>query len=224
MTTLSLRGVTAGYRRGLRPPPVLRGIDLEVRSGELVAVTGPALAGKTTLLRVLAGVLRPWRGRRIVSGSPIGSPPLVTLVDETVRLPSVGTLARFLRYGAFLAGLAGQRTEAAVTTVAGETDLLPRLRDPLDSLSAGATHRARVAFALLARPAALLLDDLDGLDPTSRQVVDAVCRREAARGTLVVRASLEGSAAVQDVTRTVRLEDGRLAPEPTREGTLRRAS
>jgi ABC-type multidrug transport system ATPase subunit len=224
MTTLSLRGVTVGYRRGLRPPPVLRGIDLEVRGGESVLVTGPALAGKTTLLRVLAGVLRPWRGRRVVGGSPAGLPSPVALVDDTVRLPSVGTLARYLRYGAFLAGLGGQRAEAAVTTVAGETDLLRHLRDPLGSLSPGAIHRAHVAFALLARPSALLLDDLDRLGPSSRQVIDVICRREAARGTLVVRASLEGSAAVRHATRTVRIEGGRLTPEPTREGTLRQAS
>jgi ABC-type lipoprotein export system ATPase subunit len=67
-TQLSIEGVCKGYRRGAEWAEVLRGITLDVQPGEIVAVTGSKLAGKTTLLKIAAGLERPDKGTVSVGG------------------------------------------------------------------------------------------------------------------------------------------------------------
>lgn len=212
---VALEGVAVTYGRRRRRSRALSDVDLVLRSGELVLVHGPPRAGKTTLLRALAGTVHPYRGRRRVT-SPVARPGFF-LLGEGSAPPEVGSVARLLRYGAFLAGLVGQAAEAGVRAMAREWDLLGHLHRPLGTLDECRARRASIAAALLQDPAALLLDEGFGADPD----VDSLLRREARRGRLVVRVRRLDATRVEDGDRLVGLDDGRVV---TDRRALRRAS
>jgi ABC-type multidrug transport system ATPase subunit len=221
---LAFEEVTAGYRRGLRRRPVLHAISAEIRPGEVSAIVGPNGAGKTTMLRLASGMLRPWRGRvvrpsgsasttgaesdgrrKAERGHPVGYLP------DHVELPRGQTLARFLRYGAFLAGLSRARAETAVAAAADDVRLRDALQQPLASLSRGKARRAALAFVLMRRPPVLLLDEpWSGLDPAARALLRDVIRAEADRGTLVLVSTHELSELQRVADRLLVLEHGRL--------------
>ena len=75
-SAVRVRGVTKSFRTSRRDPltPVLRGLDLDVTTGDLVAVLGPSGCGKTTLLRILAGFERADSGVVEIAGTPVEGP------------------------------------------------------------------------------------------------------------------------------------------------------
>lgn len=206
--SLFFTDVSTGYRRGLRRRAVLDHLDLEVRGGEVTALVGPNGAGKTTLLRTAAGRLRPWCGRVERDRSSAGR---VAFLPDGVEPPRGSTLARFLRYGAFLAGLAHDRAEAAIVAAARDVMLQEHLLQPITTFSRGMKRRAAIAFVLLERPSVVLLDEpWAGLDPESRQLLRAVLRGEADRGTLVLASSHETDQVARIADRVLLLERGRI--------------
>lgn len=221
---LAFEEVTAGYRRGLRRRAVLHGVSAEIRPGEVSALVGPNGAGKTTMLRVASGLLRPWRGRVVrASASPraAGARPdrgeqsergsAVGYLADHVELPRAQTLARFLRYGAFLAGLTRVRAEVAIAAAADDVRLRDALQRPLGAFSRGQARRAALAFVLMRRPPVLLLDEpWSGLDPAARALLREVIRAEADRGTLVLLSTHELSEVQRLADRLFVLEQGRL--------------
>ena len=64
-------GITKSYQTAAGPVEVLRGVDLEVAEGEMVAITGASGVGKSTLLHVIAGLLRPSEGEVLVDGEAV---------------------------------------------------------------------------------------------------------------------------------------------------------
>jgi ABC-type multidrug transport system ATPase subunit len=210
--------VTAGYRKGLRRRTALVDVNVELCGGEITALLGPNGAGKTTVLRVASGALRPWRGRvsRVGSGQGRGHPRIGHL-PAVVELPRGQTLARFLRYGSFLAGLDPSAAEAAIRAAARDVRLLEALALPLDRFSTGMARRAGLAFVLLQRPPVLLLDEpWSGLDPGARHALRAVLRAEADRGTLVLLSSHELGEAAAAADRVLVLSRGRLVADRRR--------
>jgi ABC-2 type transport system ATP-binding protein len=212
---LAFRDVTAGYRRGLRRRTVVERLSIVLEAGQVTALVGANGAGKTTLLRLAAGTLRPWRGRvgPLTNGggepSRRGRRTRVGYLPDRVTLPRGQTLARFLRYGAFLAGYPHDLAEAAVASAAADACLSDELHSPLSSFSMGMARRAAVAFALLERPPVLLLDEpWQGLDPRSRHLLVRVLRNEADRGTLVVVSSHDLHDVVPLADRVLVLESG----------------
>ena len=218
---LAFRDVTAGYRSGLRRRRARDRLSVEVYGGQVTALVGPNGAGKTTLLRLASGTLRPWRGQVGAGadtpsgrGGPQRARPRIGFLPDHVELPRAQTLARFLRYGAFLAGLDGRRSEAAVAAAAADAHLVDSLHHPLASFSLGMARRAALAFALLDRPSVLLLDEpWQGLDPISRRLLAQVLRAEAERGTLVVVSSHDLGEVARLAQRVLVLDGGRLVAD-----------
>ena len=197
--------------------PALAGIDLDVNSGEVVAVEGPNGAGKTTLLRALAGLVAVVGGEARVLGVDLRTARhdvrrKVALLGPAGGLYDDLTVADNLRFWARAAG----RPQAAADAAMAHLGLDGRLADvPAGRLSTG--QRRRVALAVLvARDSALwLLDEPHaGLDAEGRDLVDGLVAGAARRGATVVLVSHEADRLAALASRRVTVVGGRTAPAP----------
>ena len=193
---VELRDVWFRYERD--GADVLRGTTLTVPEGSLFAVVGGNGAGKSTMLRAICGVARPYRGKIAVFGrrlkdwkraelfrggvAMLPQDPLNLMVKKTVR----GDLEEMLDGRSLTAE---QRT-AAVREVAALTDIVPLLDAHPFDLSGGEVQRAALAKVLLNEPRLLLLDEpTKGLDAFFKEKLAALLRSLTARGTTVLMVS-----------------------------------
>jgi heme exporter protein A len=166
-TDIELRGVTRTYGRLV----ALDGIDLTIRAGSAVALMGANGAGKTTVLRVIAGLTTPTTGTVTIAGVDRREAggrlrALLGYVGHDSMLYGDLTVRENL---AFHAGLHGLDRDAVVRAAA-RFDISHALDRPARELSRGSTQRAALARALLHDPAVVLLDEpFTGLDLTSRE-------------------------------------------------------
>ena len=138
---------------------VLQGVDLEVRSREIVTVVGPNGGGKTSLLRVALGLTSPTSGLvKRPHGLRVGYMPQRLHLDPSLPL----TVERFLS----LTGAASAAIHDALTRV-GDSSVV---RHPLQSISGGEWQRVLLAHALLRKPDLLVLDEpAQGVDLHGQQ-------------------------------------------------------
>ncbi|MCT7660694.1 ABC transporter ATP-binding protein [Mycobacterium deserti] len=156
-----LRGVGVDFatKTGLRP--VLRDLSLSVAAGEFVSIVGRSGTGKTTLLRVLGGLLRPTRGTILLNGHAVTGPPadaVVVFQDYANALLPWRTVRRNVALG--LEGRMGarqrnERVDEALRMVGLEGRDLDRPRH----LSGGMQQRVQIARAVVRRPKVLLMDE-----------------------------------------------------------------
>lgn len=174
-----MRGV--GRRYGLTGPWVLRGVDLALPARALVRVEGANGTGKSTLLRLLAGIDAPTEGRIT------GRRPRTAYVPERFPAALPFTAVGYLVHLGRIQGL--RRTEAAGR--AGEWltrfGAAEHARTPLAELSKGTSQKVAVAQALLAEPELLVLDEAwTGLDTAARDELDRAAAERVAAGSAVV--------------------------------------
>lgn len=175
---LSLEGV--GRRYGLRGPWVLRGVDLAVAPGALLRVEGANGTGKSTLLRVLAGIDAPSEGR--VTGRP-----RTAYVPERFPAALPFTAAEYLTHLGAVHGLDRPAAARAADEWLERFGAAEYARTPMAQLSKGSSQKVAVAQALLADPELLVLDEAwTGLDADAREELERV----------VVERTTAGSAAV----------------------------
>lgn len=154
--------------------PAVRGISFTVAHGERVGVLGANGAGKSTMLRMLAGTLLPDSGRaRIAGADVIASAPraraALGYLPEAANGFSSLTVTEFLVFAAEARGLTGRARNGAVARMSEMLLLGPALRRPLGTLSKGWRQRAWLAQALIYDPPVLILDEpTDGLDPNQK--------------------------------------------------------
>ncbi|MFP5319584.1 MAG: ATP-binding cassette domain-containing protein [Acidimicrobiia bacterium] len=209
------RGLVAGYG-GV---PVLHGVDLTVREGEVVALLGPNGAGKTTTLRAVSGVLPTMGGTVRALGRSGGGPPhrlarrgLASIPQDRGVLGGL-TVAENLRLAA-----QGRRGRAAVTEGVGLVPALePLLARRAGRLSGGEQQLLALARALVRRPRLLFVDELSmGLAPAAaRSALDALRAQAAERGTGVLLAEQHPRLALERADRAVVLARGRVVHEGT---------
>ncbi|MFP3940791.1 MAG: metal ABC transporter ATP-binding protein [Thermoanaerobaculia bacterium] len=184
---IEARGVTFGYGR----EAVLQGVDLTIHRDDFLAILGPNGGGKTTLVKVLLGLLTPWSGtvRRWTSSrrGALGYVPQFAgfdrafpmAVEDLVLLGRLGLRGPLRRYA--------RQDRAAVERMLAELGLAGVARESVDHLSGGQLQRALIARALVSEPEVLFLDEpLASIDAESRETLLETLRRLAREIPVVV--------------------------------------
>ncbi len=184
---LRVRSLTKSYGE----QAALQGVDLEVASGEILAVLGPNGAGKTTLMSIIAGVRQADGGRVLIADHDIAAErraaqTLLGFAPQELGIYPVLTARQNLTLFGELQGLYGRRLRVRLV----ETARLLAIDDLLDrkagTLSGGQQRRLHTGVALLHRPALLLLDEPTvGADPAARGQLLEVVKDLARDGTSI---------------------------------------
>ena len=186
------RELTRHFRAGKKTVEAVRGVDIDVAEGELVALLGPNGAGKSTTLRMLTALLEPTSGTAVVAGRDVRTEP--TEVRRRIGFVGQGhgagedQCARDELYTqGLLCGL-DRRTARNRTDELLEMLDLPTDRREVTTLSGGRRRRLDIAMGLVHRPGLLFLDEPStGLDPHSRaDLWEHVARLREEYGTTVV--------------------------------------
>jgi putative ABC transport system ATP-binding protein len=199
----------------------LRGIDLEVRSGEFLAVTGPSGCGKSTLLHLLGGVDLPTSGKVFLLGQDTKG--LQDKALTKLRLKSVGfvfqrfflipmlTALENVMLPMMEAGVPKQARDQRAKQLLGYVGLGERLGHRPSQLSGGEMQRVAIARALANHPSVLLADEPTGeLDAESGHEIGELLKRVSQEGTTIVMVTHNPELAVL-AGRVLRMRDGRLA-------------
>jgi ABC-2 type transport system ATP-binding protein len=171
--------------------PVLRGVDLTIRAGEIYALLGPNGAGKTTLIRAICGRLKPNGGQvRLAGGDPHSEPQVracLGLAPQELALYTHMTVRENLEVFAKLSGLKSAEVKPAVDEAMVVTRTAERAHVPIRHLSGGYQRRVNIAAAVLHKPRLLILDEPTvGVDINAREAVDGVIRALAEQGVAVL--------------------------------------
>ncbi|MFE7098912.1 ATP-binding cassette domain-containing protein [Streptomyces erythrochromogenes] len=176
---MNLTGV--GRRYGRRRPWVLRGISLEVPPGTLVRIEGGNGGGKSTLLRLVAGIDHPTEGR--VGGRP----PRTAYVPERFPVALPLTALSYLTHLGRVHGLGRADAARRAAHWLERFGAAGHARTPMAELSKGTSQKVAVAQALLAGPELLVLDEAwTGLDASARRELDLAVAERTAAGAAVV--------------------------------------
>jgi putative ABC transport system ATP-binding protein len=226
VNVFSARSLTKTYRMGEAEVQALRGVDLEIRPGELIVLLGPSGSGKSTLLNILGGLDTPTSGE-------------VSFGDHDLSRASEAELTRYRRehvgfvfqFYNLIPSLTARENVALVTDIAdkpmqpeealGWVGLGERLDHFPSQLSGGEQQRVAIARAVAKRPEVLLCDEPTGaLDyQTGKLVLEVIARINSELGTtsmvITHNAAIAGMA-----DRVLRLGDGRIVAETKPEHKL----
>ena len=193
--TVAFRGVRFGYGAS----PILDGVDLDLSAGEFVVLTGANGSGKSTILRLALGLLRPHAGTVRVFGLEADAPAARRRVGYAPQGLRMATSLPVSVAEVVTAGLTGRRgalhrpdaaDRSAVAEAIASVGLAGLERECLFELSGGQQQRAILARAMVARPELLLLDEpTTGIDQQLRPAIAADLRARADAGATVVAVS-----------------------------------
>jgi putative ABC transport system ATP-binding protein len=216
------RGLTRVYGEGTTAVEALRGVDIVVRAGELVAVMGPSGSGKSTLMHILAGLDKPTSGTVMIAGTEI------TRLDDSrltqLRRDHIGFVFQFFNLLPMLDAeenvvlpltIAGEKADPAwLDTLLEQVGLTDRRKHRPSELSGGQQQRVAIARALVSRPTILFADEPTGnLDSkTGGEILELVRSSTDAYGQTTVMVTHEArAAAIAD--RVLFIADGLIVQE-----------
>jgi putative ABC transport system ATP-binding protein len=216
---IDARNVTLGFGRGEGRVDVLRGVDLQVRAGERLAILGPSGSGKSSLMAVLAGLEQASSGQVLVAGADFSA-----LDEDGLARARRGRIGIVLQAFHLIPTMTALENVAVPLELAGHEDAAAKAVRQLEAvglghrlghyptqLSGGEQQRVGIARALAARPALIFADEPTGnLDvATGEAVVEMLFARLAETGaTLVLITHDAGLAARCD--RVIEMRDGRI--------------
>jgi ABC-2 type transport system ATP-binding protein len=204
-------------------------LSLKVGRGEFFAVLGPNAAGKTTLIRVLAGLLKPTSGTARVAGFDVQTDPLearrrLAYVPDFPFLYDKLTPWEFFRFSGQVFQMSEARIEAAARELIPRFHLEPFARKPIEGLSHGTRQRVAIVSALMHDPEVFIIDEpMVGLDPQHARVVKDVLKERARRGSVIFLSTHQIGVAEEMADRVGIMHQGRLAAVGTLD-ELRRQS
>jgi len=214
---LRLEGLRAGYG----PIEALRGLDLEVRRGELVCLVGANGAGKSSTLRAISGLLRPTAGRILFEDRVIsGLEPADVLEAGIAHCPEGRRVFPYLTVDENLAmGAYVRRDRAEIArdlerVCAHFPILAERRRQAAGTLSGGEQQMLAIGRALMARPRLILFDEPSlGLAPTLVEQSLAIVADIRRQGTTVLMVEQNAYQALRMADRAYVMETGRIVLE-----------
>jgi putative ABC transport system ATP-binding protein len=181
--------------------PVLRGVTVDARPGEILAITGTSGAGKTTLLSAMAGLLAPAAGKVLVDGEPLADRDHavsldVVLIPQDNGLAAILTAAENISVAVIATGGTPAEARRRTAEALEPLGLSGQANQLIEELSGGQQQRTAIARGLALRGDILLADEITSeLDAANRQKVLELLRSEAARGAAVVFATHDPEAA-----------------------------
>lgn len=229
-----LAGVEKTYHSGRVPFRALRGIDLEIRAGEMVAITGPSGSGKTTIVNLIAGIDRPSAGTVAVNGTRLDR-----LKEEDLaiwRRANIGLVFQFFQLMPTLSALdntmlpmelarqgSRRKREAHARALLSSVGLASGGgRLPVE-LSGGEQQRVALARAMAGRPRILIGDEPTGnLDSETATEMFRLLAELNAAGTTVIFVTHDRGLAVL-ASRVVTVRDGRIVSDTGGSDTSGRA-
>ena len=218
MNVVEAQGLTKIYRAGTVDVAALRGVDLQVAAGEMVAIMGRSGSGKTTLLNILGCVEQPTAGRCLLAGEDVAR--LNDAQRSALRLRRIGFV--FQSYN-LLPGMSALDNVMLPTIYSGQPHAHARAREVLvrvglagrehhrpTQMSGGEQQRVAVARALINRPSLILADEPTGnLDTRIGQEVLALFQDLHREGITILLVTHEEQVA-EHARRIVRVRDGRV--------------
>ena len=223
------RNVTKSFRHMGRTLEVLRGIDIGIDNGEVLAIVGPSGAGKSTLLHCIGTLDIPTSGSIQLAGAEITRLPgwrLADLRNRTIGfvfqfhhlLPEFNAVENVMMPG-MVQGRPRRELELRAGALLEEVGLKERMLHRPGELSGGEQQRVALARALMLEPKLLLADEPTGnLDSaTSSQMHDLFFAINEQRGTTIVVVTHNASLAAS-MPRVVTLRDGRVERDERRSG------
>jgi lipoprotein-releasing system ATP-binding protein len=226
--------VQKSFRHMGRTLEVLRGVDLEIRDGEMLGIVGPSGAGKSTLLHCIGTLDIPTRGSIRLADEEVTRLPggrLAELRNRTIGfvfqfhhlLPEFNALENVMMPG-LVQGRARRDVEGRASALLEEMGLKERVLHRPGELSGGEQQRVALARALLLEPRLLLADEPTGnLDSaTSVQIHDLFFQINQQRGTTIVVVT-HNPALAASMPRVVTLRDGRVEKDERRPADYRPA-
>ena len=215
---------------GANEVEALRGIDLEVERGEMVAVVGPSGSGKTTLLNCLSGLDGFDGGHVIVDGKDLAEMSdrartayrrqHMGFVFQAFNLLPVLSAVENVEIPLLLQGLSGKESRKQALGMLETLGLAHRANHRPDQLSGGEQQRVAVARALVHKPAVVWADEPTGnLDSEVTNVIVELLVRMNKEGQTIVLVTHNPQVA-ERAARTIRMRDGRIEGAHLREGVV----
>jgi lipoprotein-releasing system ATP-binding protein len=219
---IRIEGLAKTFLMGEKRLEVLRGIDLEIAAGELVALTGPSGAGKSTFLHLLGTLDVPTRGRVLFHGEDVferGEEALASFRNETIGfvfqshhlLPEFTALENAMM-PALIRRVARAEARRRATDMLALVGLAERMDHRPGELSGGEQQRVALARALCLQPKLLLADEPTGnLDPQTAEGIHALLADLNARMGITAVVVTHNERLAAALPRRLRLLQGRLA-------------
>jgi predicted ABC-type transport system involved in lysophospholipase L1 biosynthesis ATPase subunit len=214
--------VTRAYGTATAPVVALRGVTLDVRGGERIALLGKSGSGKSTLLNLLGGLDRPTRGALHVAGRNLDQlsdrelarfrGAAVGMIFQSFNLIPSRTAQANVELPMIFAGLAPHQRRAEACRALAAVGLRERLDHLPAQLSGGENQRVAIARALVNRPRIVLADEPTGnLDSvTAREVMALINAHIAEHAATLILVTHDEELAATCTDRVIRLKDGQL--------------
>ena len=198
-------------------------VTLTVSAGEFFSVLGPNAAGKTTMLKLLAGFLKPTSGHAKVAGFDVQKQPLearrrMAFIPDFPFLYEKLTPWEFMRFTGQLYGMTDSVLEKEGRKLIGRFNLENYLHKPIEGLSHGTKQRLAIAAGLLHSPEVFIVDEpMVGLDPHHARVLKDTLKERSRNGMTVLLSTHQLSVAEEMADRIGIMHQGKLIAVGTSE-------
>jgi putative ABC transport system ATP-binding protein len=230
-TIIRCRGVEKIYRQGAVDVPALRGVDLDIETGDFATLAGPSGSGKTTLLSLIGGLDQPTRGEIVVDGEPVSRMEKNRLADlrlhkigfvfQTYSLIPVLSAIENVEFVLRLLGVPAKAREARAREVLAEVGLEGLDNRRPAKLSGGQQQRVAVARALGPKPAIVLADEpTANLDSKNAEELIALMASLNAASGITFLIATHDARVIAHTRRHIEIIDGRITADERRSSQI----